>query len=140
MITGEIKNRIDKIWDTFWTGGITNSLTVFEQMTYLFFMKQHVSNMACGDSVAAFIRSQIGVDRTIAVQRFSNFIQGAALNSAQEEFIKSIVTYVCENGDIKVETLIEEDPFKEYDLIDVFGQKTKGVRDYVIDIHDLIAG
>jgi len=39
MITGEIKNRIDSIWDTFWTGGITNSLTVLEQMTYLFFMK-----------------------------------------------------------------------------------------------------
>ena len=39
MITGEIKTRIDAIWDTFWTGGITNSLTVLEQMTYLFFMK-----------------------------------------------------------------------------------------------------
>lgn len=39
MITGEIKNKIDKIWDAFWTGGITNSLTVLEQMTYLFFMK-----------------------------------------------------------------------------------------------------
>jgi type I restriction enzyme M protein len=39
MITGEIKNRIDAIWDTFWTGGITNSITILEQMTYLFFMK-----------------------------------------------------------------------------------------------------
>lgn len=39
MITGEIKNRIDKIWNTFWTGGITNPMTVVEQMTYLFFMK-----------------------------------------------------------------------------------------------------
>ena len=39
MITGDIKNRIDSIWDTFWTGGITNSITVLEQMTYLFFMK-----------------------------------------------------------------------------------------------------
>ena len=39
MITGEIKNRIDTIWDTFWTGGITNSMSVLEQMTYLFFMK-----------------------------------------------------------------------------------------------------
>ena len=39
MITGEIKNRIDQIWDTFWTGGVTNSLTILEQMTYLFFMK-----------------------------------------------------------------------------------------------------
>ena len=36
MITGEIKNRIDSIWDTFWTGGITNSITIPEQMTYLF--------------------------------------------------------------------------------------------------------
>ena len=39
MITGEIKNRIDTIWDTFWVGGITNSMSVLEQMTYLFFMK-----------------------------------------------------------------------------------------------------
>ena len=39
MITGEIKNKIDSIWDTFWTGGITNSISVLEQMTYLFFMK-----------------------------------------------------------------------------------------------------
>jgi len=39
MITGVIKNRIDSIWDTFWTCGITNSITILEQMTYLFFMK-----------------------------------------------------------------------------------------------------
>ncbi|MBQ0016613.1 MAG: type I restriction-modification system subunit M N-terminal domain-containing protein, partial [Bacteroidales bacterium] len=39
MITGEIKNRVDSIWDSFWTGGITNSITILEQMTYLFFMK-----------------------------------------------------------------------------------------------------
>ena len=39
MITGEIKNQIDSIWDTFWVGGITNSMSVLEQMTYLFFMK-----------------------------------------------------------------------------------------------------
>ena len=39
MITGEVKSRIDGIWDAFWTGGITNSITILEQMTYLFFMK-----------------------------------------------------------------------------------------------------
>lgn len=39
MITGEIKSKVDAIWDAFWTGGITNSITVLEQMTYLFFMK-----------------------------------------------------------------------------------------------------
>ena len=39
MITGEIKNRIDTIWDYFWNAGMTNPMTVLEQMTYLFFMK-----------------------------------------------------------------------------------------------------
>lgn len=39
MITGEIKNKIDNIWDSFWVGGITNSISILEQMTYLFFMK-----------------------------------------------------------------------------------------------------
>ena len=39
MITGEIKNKIDAIWDTFFFGGITNPIAVVEQMTYLFFMK-----------------------------------------------------------------------------------------------------
>ena len=40
MITGELKNKIDKIWETFWTGGITNPLDVIEQITYLLFIKQ----------------------------------------------------------------------------------------------------
>ena len=40
MITGEIKNKIDAIWNTFWEkAGITNPMDVLSQMTYLFFMK-----------------------------------------------------------------------------------------------------
>ena len=39
MITGEMKNRVDSIWDTIWTGGITSPITVLEQITYLMFMK-----------------------------------------------------------------------------------------------------
>lgn len=40
MLTGEIKNKVDKIWETFWTGGISNPLDVIEQFTYLMFIKQ----------------------------------------------------------------------------------------------------
>ena len=40
MITEEIKNKVDRIWETFWTGGITNPLEVIEQFTYLLFVKQ----------------------------------------------------------------------------------------------------
>ena len=39
MITGELKNKVDSIWDTIWTGGITSPITVLEQITYLLFMK-----------------------------------------------------------------------------------------------------
>lgn len=39
MITGEIKNKIDKIWEVFWTGGLTNPLSVMEQISYLLFIK-----------------------------------------------------------------------------------------------------
>jgi len=38
MITGELKNRIDSLWNIFWTGGLTNPLDVVEQMTYLMFI------------------------------------------------------------------------------------------------------
>ena len=38
MITGVIKNKIDKIWTDIWAGGITNPITVIEQLTYLMFI------------------------------------------------------------------------------------------------------
>ncbi|MCB0747221.1 MAG: SAM-dependent DNA methyltransferase [Ignavibacteriae bacterium] len=39
MITGQLKSQIDQIWNTFWTGGITNTITIVEQLTYLIFIK-----------------------------------------------------------------------------------------------------
>ena len=40
MITGELKSRIDRIWDTMWSGGVSNPLSVIEQLTYLLFIKR----------------------------------------------------------------------------------------------------
>ena len=39
MITGEIRNKIDRIWTDMWAGGITNPLTVIEQLTYLMYIR-----------------------------------------------------------------------------------------------------
>ncbi|MBC7817528.1 MAG: SAM-dependent DNA methyltransferase, partial [Planctomycetaceae bacterium] len=39
MITGPLRSRIDKLWEEFWTGGITNPLTVIEQISYLLFAR-----------------------------------------------------------------------------------------------------
>lgn len=40
MITGVIKSQIDKVWDAFWSGGISNPLEVIEQITYLLFLRR----------------------------------------------------------------------------------------------------
>ena len=39
MITGPLKSSIDKLWEEFWTGGITNPLTVIEQITFLMYAR-----------------------------------------------------------------------------------------------------
>src|SRR5690554_2280613 len=40
MITGELKSQVDKIWEAFWTGGVSNPMTVIEQFTYLLFIRR----------------------------------------------------------------------------------------------------
>lgn len=40
MITGELKSKIDRVWDAFWSGGISNPLEVIEQVTYLLFIRR----------------------------------------------------------------------------------------------------
>lgn len=40
MVTGDIRNRIDQIWNAFWAGGIANPLEVIEQITYLLFIRR----------------------------------------------------------------------------------------------------
>ena len=39
MLTGELRGKIDRVWDAFWSGGIANPLEVIEQITYLLFIR-----------------------------------------------------------------------------------------------------
>jgi hypothetical protein len=40
VLTGELRNQIDRIWDAFWSGGITDTMEVLRQLTYLLFMRR----------------------------------------------------------------------------------------------------
>jgi type I restriction enzyme M protein len=40
MISGELKSKVDRVWDAFWTGGIANPLSAIEQITYLLFIRR----------------------------------------------------------------------------------------------------
>lgn len=77
MITGEIKNKVDKIWENVWAGGLTNPLSVIEQITYLMFIRaldeQEIKNIKNktilgGNVELIFPESEIG-----QAMRWSNF-------------------------------------------------------------------
>ena len=75
MITGEIRNKIDRIWDSFWTGGITNPLTVIEQFTYLLFIKSLDDKQLNSEKEASIlgIKPKVIFDKDNEELRWSNF-------------------------------------------------------------------
>lgn len=95
--------------------------------------------MICGDSVAAFIRSIIKVDRTKALDLYSKFLDNSPLNPEQEEYVKCVLDYVCSNGDISPAVLYKEEPFSEWDLQSFFTTDTPAFVNYIRSIHDVIA-
>lgn len=93
--------------------------------------------MLCGDRVAVFIRSIVGVDRKIAKERFSQFLSDNVLNTLQEEFINQIIGYVCENGDIEPMTIVTNESFEGIDR--AFGTNMISIKNYVEELHRVIA-
>ena len=69
MITGDIKNKIDKIWDTFFVAGITNPITVLEQMTYIFFMKMLDDKRVQKFRTRLFRLDNFGLTQKLSVKR-----------------------------------------------------------------------
>ena len=53
MLTGDIRNKIDQIWNAFWSGGISNPLEVIEQITYLLFLRRLDELQTLAESKAA---------------------------------------------------------------------------------------
>lgn len=92
--------------------------------------------MPCGNNVAIFVRSMVGIDRKIAVRRFSEFISGNELNADQEDFLMTILSYVCENGDITKDIVVNESPFDE--RLSVFQPYMQPLAKYIDTIHNVV--
>ena len=75
MLTGEIKNKVDRIWETFWTGGVTNPLTVIEQFTYLIFIKSLDDKQLQSEAEANIlgVEPKVVFDKDHSDLRWSNF-------------------------------------------------------------------
>lgn len=88
-------------------------------------------------SIAMFIRSVIGIDRQRALDRFLELIQNSQLTSIQEEYLNSIIGYVCKNGDITPQiVLAKNSPFPSPQR--AFGPLALKVKTYIDILHDSI--
>ena len=85
-----------------------------------------------------FVRSLIGLSQEAINEKFGEFLDGNILNAQQQEFVKSIINYVRENGDISREDLIEKAPFDNYDIITLFGENISSVLKIVSILHDSV--
>ena len=107
MLTGELRNKIDRLWETFWTGGITNPLDVVEQMTYLMFIHDldETDNLRAKESAMlglpykSIFKGEVRIgERMVAGEqlkwsRFHDFPAGKMYTVVQEQvfpFIKGL--------------------------------------------------
>lgn len=90
------------------------------------------------ENLAVFIRSIVGIEQEAINKKFGEFLNDNRLNSSQQEFVKAIIDYVRENGDIRREDLLDRYPFSSYDLADLFGHQSSLIVQLVDSIHDSI--
>lgn len=105
MITGEMKNKVDSIWDTIWTGGITSPITVLEQITYLMFMKLLDDNQLKAEANASLLgvplKNKVFQDGTCVISEnprveteYKNLRWNIFHNFEPGEMLTNIQTYV----------------------------------------------
>ena len=100
--------------------------------------KEDYDNATSIDNLAAFIRSIVGIDQVVVNEKFGEFLNENVLNSNQMEFVKAIIDYVRQNGDIRKEDLLETPPFSNYDILTLFGPNISIITKIVDQIHNSI--
>ncbi len=90
------------------------------------------------ENLAAFIRSLVGLKQEAVNEKFGQYLSGNRFNYQQQEFIKTIIAYVRENGDITKSELVNNEPFSNYDLNELFGMAIPTIVDIVKVLHESI--
>ena len=88
--------------------------------------------------IGGFIRKLQGIDREKAVSIFAKFISANQLTAEQEEYLESILNYVCQNGDIQVDVLLTESAFDDADEDSIFPGRFHKVGEFVTLLHKSI--
>ena len=78
-------------------------------------------------NLAAFVRSLIGLSQEAVNEKFGEYLNGNVLNSQQQEFVRTIINYVRENGDVELADMVNTEPFNNYDLNEMFGVNLQAI-------------
>ena len=60
------------------------------------------------------------------------------MNAQQQEFVRTIINYVRENGDIELEDMVNTEPFNNYDLNEIFGLNLPVMIAVIRTLHDAV--
>jgi len=100
--------------------------------------KDDYFNVTKENNLAAFIRSIVGIEQVAINSKFSEYLNSNELTSKQQEFVKSIINYVQQNGDITNQDLVEKSPFSDYDVVGLFNDKIDVLIKVIYNLHESI--
>jgi type I restriction enzyme, R subunit len=100
--------------------------------------KEDYFNVTNQENLAAFIRSIVGIEQDAINMKFSEYLNSNILSSKQQEFVKSIINYVRQNGDISREDLVEKSPFKDIDVVGLFNDQIDVVLKVIKNLNETI--
>jgi type I restriction enzyme R subunit len=100
--------------------------------------KDDYFNVTKEENLAVFIRSIVGIEQEAINQKFAEYLNTNILSSKQQEFVKSIINYVQQNGDITKQDLVEKSPFSDFDVVGLFNDKIDILISVINNLHESI--
>ena len=89
-------------------------------------------------NLAVFIRSIVGIEQVAINTKFNEYLNTNILSSKQQEFVRSIINYVRQNGDITGQDLIEKSPFSDFDVFKEFSDKIHILLKVIKNLHESV--
>jgi type I restriction enzyme R subunit len=89
-------------------------------------------------SLAGFVRSLVGLDQAAVNEKFGQYLTGTVFNSNQQEFVKMVINYVRENGEITRSDLVNSYPFRFLQPVQLFGDKMPILLSVIAELEKLL--
>ena len=88
-------------------------------------------------SLPGFVRSLVDIDEDAVQEKFGEFLSGGTLNQKQQEFVRAIVDYLRENGEVTPDDLTNDEPFVNYDIGSLFEDRIVQLREIIARLNEI---